>query len=685
MKNRIPGIILAIVICAAALWLLLHAEVWDRSMRSFESRLDPINTTIPEGVRQRAFLDNDPYYWLTYAGEMIEHGKWRIRYTHADNPPDGRPVHWSQSISWIMVFYGSIRKMITGQPWQGAIEDAAIWINPSLALLMMGLSAYLLAIRLGVIPAIAWTAPFLIIGDIVWAFHPLRPDHQSLHVLFSSSSALMLALGGLGWINPKPSQPQQKFVFWKNVEPPDFMTAQRLMIASGVAGGFGFWTGASVQLMTMGAVMAAGIYLVMNMPTSNSAFNYRPTLWRWWGISGAVTSLLMYCVEYAGDWPGMRLEVNSPFHAIGWVCTAEFMTRLARKRLDGETSPGVIALMIFLIVGAILTPLALTFGPSSWHALHDVHMQRLHNFINEFYTYSNFIQQERLFRIWASYGFLPLLMIAAVWMSGSSWSTTYEWALLWMGFALTITMGILSWYQIRWLPFFAAALLSLIPVILAILNRVGRLRRAWSLAAAILFLSLLGWAGLQAQRQWTEAIAIQKKPNAVVQEVTMAVLKKNFALLIGKSNTNGSMRVLAEPDLAGPLYYFGGIPSVTSYYWENNDGLSVATTFLSAIEDAGARSVALERGLTHVILPQGTDIPDMFQFIRDGYFDKGLSRNTLAGRITAGKPPLWLKIDRDLTKAGHTRYRVGGGPGTVFGTITVLAIQPDNLIPQSLP
>jgi hypothetical protein len=393
----------------------------------------------------------------------------------------------------------------------------------------------------------------------------------------------------------------------------------------------------------------------------------------------------MYCVEYAGAWPGMRLEVNSPFHAIGWLCAAEFMTRLARKRLGEKVSPAAIAFMILLATGAILTPLALALGSSSWHALHDVQMQRLHNFINEFYTYSNFIQQDRLFRIWASYGFLPIFMIAAIWMSGSSWSTTYEWALLWVGFALTVTMGILSWYQIRWLPFFASTLLFLIPVILAILNRIGRLRLAWSLTTVILLITLLGWAGLQAQRQWTEATAVQKKPNAVVQEITMAVLKKNFALLLGLSNTNEKMRVLAEPDLAGPLYYFGRIPSVTSYYWENNDGLSAATTFLAAVEDAGAQAVALQRGLTHVILPQGSDIADMFQFIRDGYFDKGQSRETLAGRITAGKPPLWLKIDRELTRVGHTRYRVGGGPGTVFGTMTVLTIQPGKFIPQSAP
>jgi asparagine N-glycosylation enzyme membrane subunit Stt3 len=138
MKDRIPGIILAAVIGAAAIWLFLHTKAWDHSMLSFENRLDPINTTIPESVHQRAFLDNDPYYWLTYAGEMIEHGTWRIRYTYADNPPDGRPVHWSQSVSWIMVLYGSARKMITGQTWPSAIEDAAIWINPTLQIQTAG-------------------------------------------------------------------------------------------------------------------------------------------------------------------------------------------------------------------------------------------------------------------------------------------------------------------------------------------------------------------------------------------------------------------------------------------------------------------------------------------------------------------------------------------------------------------
>jgi len=679
MTARAIKLTFAGIMIAIACWLFLYTTMWNDTIHEYEQRFKPIDQIIPESSRQRVFLDNDPYYWLIYANEMVERKIWRIHFTMADNTPDGRDVHWSQSISWLMVIFGFVRKAITGQDWPGALEDASIWINPSIYILMALVCGWMLAKRTGLLPAISWLALFGTLGVVSWAFHPLRPDHQSLHVFFSALSALLLGLGGLGWIGGLEKQEKNEWQLWRQLQPPGKSTARCLMIASGVAGGLGLWTGASVQLLTLGATAATAIYLVMNMPLKTSENAYSPELWRVWAVSGSVTGLFFYLVEYAGIWPGLKLEINSPLHAISWLCVGELLVHLARRRMKGTAARSQMLYLLPLVIGSLLVPLAIMLGPEQWHAMRSLDMQRMHNFIQEFYTFTNYSKGAGINRIWISFGFLPLIMPISIWLSGARWSTTYEWGLLWLGFALSITMGILSWLQVRWLPFFAVSLLMLIPFTLSILDRLGRKRPFLAWTAPILFLSTLSLSAWQLSHQWEDVNGSTKNPNHVVEELTKAILTKNLALQMGYANTNSTFRFMCEPDLAGPLYYFGNIPSVSSFYWENMNGLRDSIMFFSGRHDSSAKIVTEKRGLSHVLLPNGTELADIFFYMREGHFDPAQSSETFIGQLLQGDVPFWLKLDQDLTRSGHTRYHFG--PGIVNSTMTVLKIVPERLTP----
>lgn len=651
------------LLLAAAGWLVLQADVWKSAFRIYEERLQPVGWHVPPSERQQVFCDNDPYYWLSYANQMVEQGSWRVRHTDADNVPMGRPVHWSQSMSWLMVAAGAVARQVEPAAWPVAMERGAVWINPFLHGLLAATGLWLLSRRMGWMPAIAWFAGMLGAGDLAWNFHALRPDHQSLHVLFATLGALLLALGGMGWVRADGATiAETGSACWRPIEPPAAKQARRYLIGSGIVGGMGLWTGATVQLLTIGASLAAGLFLVLNRPAARDGLLFDASLWRLWARAGALTGLAFFLVEYAGAWPGIRLEVNSPLHAFSWWCAGEALAALDRWRgaPAGHRSSALVAACAWA-AGAATLPAALAAGPTAWHAMKDPAMMRLHNFIQEFYTYGNFTHGQPWRRFALGYGFWPLLVPAAVGLGVPRWSRNYEWSLLWLGFALATAMGLLSWQQVRWLPFFASSLLLLLAVVLAVLGRHARESAGCRFAAWALLAATLGQSLWFISRQHREIRTLPRIGDQVVQELVKPILIKHLALQLAEADPRHTMRMLCEPDLAPPLYYFGGIRTVTSFYWENIAGLRDAAAFFNDTDGEQARTIALRRGLTHVMLPQGAELADICQFVRDGRFDRTAAAATLLGRVTAGVSPRWWQVDRDLSRVGASKYRYGGG------------------------
>ena len=54
-----------------------RAYQWDRAIQAFGGDLQPKwSIATSEKTNQRFFLDNDPYYWITYARQMVQTGAW---------------------------------------------------------------------------------------------------------------------------------------------------------------------------------------------------------------------------------------------------------------------------------------------------------------------------------------------------------------------------------------------------------------------------------------------------------------------------------------------------------------------------------------------------------------------------------------------------------------------------------
>ncbi len=665
----------ALVLAAGLAWTAVR---WDGAIRAYESRFRPADGS-GEGAapgRGRIFLDNDAYYWVAHAQEMAETGRWRIRHTSFDNPPGGRPVHWSQSISWLLLLAGGLRHAATGEAWPAAIENAAHGVEPALYFLLVAGTGWLVFRRLGLAPALIWMLHLAMLPAVSWSFHPMRPDHHGLQLGFMLSSALCLVLGGLGRVRSGPEDGEGA-AWFRPLRPPGRRTARRLAIASGVLGGFGLWTGASVLLPGMMLLVAgAGVvawFARLSPPSEEEGEEaWEPSFWRMWSRAGAATAILFYLIEYAPAFPGMRLEVNHPLYAVSWVCAGELLTRLAAGRGRGFRAGD--GWLVPLAAGVLLLPALMALGPSEWHGFRDPLMRRLHESIDEFHPYLAISASAPWKSLWKDFGMLPVFLVLAPFLAGGKRILFHEWAALWMGYLLALGYGALTLWQARWANFFAASVLLLAILALAILwrNAAGRGRAAawFCVLAAALAVQPAGF--LNQQRQ---DIHCRDTSREQIGELTAPILQRQLAERLGAMDAAHSFRVMGSPNLAARLAYYGGVPVLCSYYWENLDGLRASAAFFAAEDDGEALRIARERGITHVILPPTVEVARLFHYVWNGVRSEEGVRRSIGGRLLAepGALPPWIRRDAALEKALQPGYLVEGRP--VFGTLQVFTVR----------
>jgi hypothetical protein len=611
------------------------------------------------------YLESDSYYWLSYARRISAGETLRVRYTFADNTPFGRPVHWSQSISWLLVLFGKLRQSITGENWIVALEKASVWVNPVLLIVLISGIGLALFKRIGAIPAALFMVYFVSLGDVGWEFQPLRPDHQSLQALFGIFMLAGLVFGGAGWIRIGNAE-TKSILRSAPLEIPDMATARRWFFLSALCAALGLWISAVVAIMLLLMLFVAVVLLAYAAPDLPEDSNIRaiPELWRMWGWVGGVGSLFFYFLEYFPHHLGFRLEVNGPFYSLAVVAMGESLCQFMRARYArrGETSPCFVKGLICATLVALL-PLAILFGPPSWHTLKDPQMFHLHNLIQEFYSFPRFAGP-RLGAIFVqNFGILPLFILLAIGLAAFCNLRLVEWAVVWLSFATTVGLLLLGYLQVRWLGLFAGmnAWLAVVTAVCAWRILRERLSEKPRLVAAILFVGLLLiqpiWFATRRVNQVRDIIHQRSLP----KQLADPVLNKRLALAFVAGEGPGAS-VMGELDLAPAFHYFAQATFVASFYWENVAGLHAATRFFADSDGNAARKVALERSVTHVAVQEGNRLQNFFYFIAKGKADQEAAKKLFAARLVGNEfdlPP-WLSTTPTLTNIGFQPYTYGG-------------------------
>ncbi len=671
-KHRL---IFALVLAAITAYLAFSAHRWGTAIRHYESQFVSLCATPPS--TSSIFLDNDAYYWIGYAREMAETRKWRIRHTCFDNPPSGRSVHWSQSVSWLLLLTGWVHHLGSSESLSLSIESAAVWIGPLQYFFLILGTGILLFKRMGLVPSLTWMLNLTTLLSIGWSFHPMRPDHHGLHIAFVVSSLLCLILGGMGWVRSPDKTTATAHAWFRSFELPNAKDARHFFIASGILGGLGVWTGATVQLFGIGLFAAGAVLLMFFMPSRLSAeqggkTTYAPYLWRSWAVAGSLTSIFFYFIEYAPSFPGMRLEVNNPLYAVSWFCFGEALVRLSASKTQGKL-PNRWLLCLFS-VGAVLLPLLLLFGPSHWHAMRDPLMQRLHEYIDEFRPYRTAYLGAFWINAFKDFGVLPFFVVLAPFLVSEKKTTLQEWAALWMTFLPALAYALLTLWQIRWMNFFAVSSLLLAVFMLVIFWRHQKQDGRVAFWFYPLVLVIAGQSVYFLNLHLKDIVFrdISREP---MGELIAPILQRQFAEKLGAMDTNHTIRVMAGPHLAARLHYYGGIPCVASYYWENLDGLRDTVDFFATDDDQKALRIAQDREITHVVLPPSPSLVGMFYYVKHGARSESGAQASLAGRmlIRPDSLPPWIKRDTKLERALQPGFLFAGQP--IAGTLQVFTIR----------
>lgn len=610
-----------IAIVAVAAWILFSfTHAWIAAVEghdlSVRGRVVPPES---ENKRLPVFLENDSCLWMLYAETLLEKGLWRLRENPWDNAPSGREMHWAQLYAWLILIAGGLRSAWVGEPLPDALAPASSWINPALCLILIAIGAMLWVRRSGWLPACAFAVAVLFSGDVAWGFQPLRPDHQSLHILFAGGAFLAFLLSGFGWVERTGGDPNSA-------------GAKGLLAFSGALGGFGLWVGATPQIAVIASIMVGLAILIGCLPRNADDGTFRPELWRWWSVTGALLSLVFYVIEYAPASFSMRLEVNHPLYAAFWLGACEILIALARLRVR-RAALGVsfaAKLLIPLVMAAAL-PLCIAAGNPDWYFPKDPFVSRMHNYIGEFYSYARLTDGNVLFRAFSANGllvFVPFCALAWLVLARLSLRQT---ATLGMAFLLAVALSLAAFVQVRWLGFAAVFVAILLCVILEQLRARWPGRTVPVIAAAVL--AVQAFLGFSNQRNDIRTIA---RADSLASEVIRPIEFKRIALALRSAAPPGGWTVLAEPDIAPALMYYGRIRTVASLYWENREGIRGACEVFAAHDATTAAEEARRRGLDLALVSDSPHIPRVFHHIATGMFDTAAADATLLGRLLAG-------------------------------------------------
>ena len=650
----------------ACVLIYTTAQQWQNGVLAHEHRFKPIEGEehLAGHHQGRIWRDNDSLYWIRYARDMVSTGQWRIRHTYADNAPFGRPVHWSQSIAWQLVVQGWVRAQLTGESLRVAIENAAVWTGPlQHALFVVGFG-WLIWKRLGLLPALIWMSSLVTMRALDWCFNAMRPDHHGWHLIASIGSLLTLILGGLGWTETQTKPSGATGSIWlRPLHPPPWPEARWHFVLSGILGGIGLWTGATMQLAGIALFTASAMLLMVMMPQrfheAIAGTVYRPVLWRIWGYTGAGVAILFYLIEYAPHFPGMRLEINHPLYAVSWICATEAVARLATWQMASQRRWWQLSIPFLWVLGALSLPAMLALGPAEWHSIRDPVMMRLHDTIMEFFAFqSNYGNQPGQAYL-RYFGILPIFFLLVPLVGRNLTTGVYEWTALSLAMISAIAYMVLAHHQIRWLDLATTSSLLLAVVSLDVIRRhAGQTRIGkWGFAGLMILLLMqpVVWGTLR-----QGVLNSMRDPAVHNQLLARSIFQRQAAVRMQEARDEATWHILTDPDMGANLQYYGDIPVVTTLYWENMEGLHDAAAFFAATNFDHARDIAQRRGLTHVVLPASTAIAivQAFHYKHTGD-ETGRGAEWTVGGMMLRFPdqlPEWIERDAELEQLLTPRY-----------------------------
>jgi tetratricopeptide (TPR) repeat protein len=532
----------------------------------------------------------DALMWVRHSIALANGAGPQMRYTHVDNAPYGREIHWNSGFAWLIVLGGKIRQAFTHEPLPHAIEQSLAWFNLPLVLaFVVGISLWV-ARRAGLAGGVFLALALVGNDDFYGGFGPNYVDHHGILAAAVIGLVIGAVFMGGGFWRTSDSKSQ--------LMPTSLEMARRGAIASAVFGGLGMWVSAATLIPAITIVGVAGVAAVfLHGPrATQSGVHVEPDLWRLWGKVGATVCFVMYVLEYAPFHLGLRLEVNHPVYAAGWWGGSEIMAQIIEWRMRGSAPFEVRWKRLGFALAAVgLAPLIIAIGGEKVFVVFDPFITRLSRHVAEgislitavrFFGAPHFMSQF----IWT--GVSLVLGLLAWWRV-----RTADRILLAFSFLAVLAFSAMEVAQLRWSPSAAGPQMVLIMLAIAAIDvRRGPLVRWTAIGIATIGLCL-PFAILRLVRL-NEA----NSHRAVDKTDAMQPVYRDIAAALRASQPEGKIVLLASPNASVAIGYYGLFETIGTLYWENLDGTKAAAEMFSAQNEVEARRLLRSRGVTHVAL-----------------------------------------------------------------------------------
>jgi len=604
------------------------------------SEVVPHAVPLPSGAREEYLvLPNssvDARWWVIHTKKMLRDGSWRVRGTMLDNAPDGREVHWSSFLMWVLTVLAWLRSWGTGDPAEWFVADAAVAAGPLLMVFLLGGLGILAQRALGWRPAIFYLLTLLTSQGVVRTFELGEADHHGIVLAFASACALCLVAGGAGFARRKDENSSHWFM------------------ASGVAGSAALWVSASTALPILAGLGAGGFLTGWVFARSKEPSPIRPVLWFVWGVAGCLGSLGFYLLEYFPRDMSWRLEVNHPLYAFAWLGGSWLLCRLLEGRREGKFplgNPGdwLKAVLCVLMACAPVAAIILAGDRVFW--VSDDFLLALHKeYIMEFQSVVGILRsegQQQNVLVWViGYFWIWVIFVGSLtlWFSGKG-DILFRRSLLLLAPA-TMIMQLLSLWQVRWVSaaFALWALWGLITVAALLRSDSARLWRgvALSVAAGVPWIAFLlgplpaAAFATKAERNCLDApLGEDVGGNLLIRDVTHRLLQAS----LGQVPT-----VLTGPNTSTEMAYHGGVRVLGTLYWENMPGLKKAAEMFAATTEEDTKRLLSEAGVTHIVVPSWSNFGEAYaNLLAQAQGKEHADPSYLDGVLKSEEFPVWLR------------------------------------------
>lgn len=555
--------------------------------------------TAPSNWRPRLIIPghaNSTYEWLDQTQQMFAQREWRVRYITYENAPFGREVYAPSPYRWWLGVVAVCNHWLTGNSYGQSVEQAALFADPLLHVLLLLSVMIFVARHFGIFPAALLAVGVAVIFPLAGEFIPVVPDDRGLGQIFALWSVLPL-LAGLRLLHADAADAARG--------------ARRWFFFAGITGGIALWISVSGEVpvlvgIALGAMLAAWAARDAVAKNANAPTALAP-LWRAWAFGGALVTLAAYLIEYFPAHMGVwELQVIHPLYGLAWLGMGEVVAWAATSIRTRKFERDGRSLLLLGLGAAAAAALPIVMWRTKNQGFLDIEPA--------VFKLTKALDGGSATSFWAwlvhdgitlpaAAAFLPvLLLLPALWLlvrraTGVGLRSAIAVALG----PVLIALGF-AFCQLSWWNHFDGVLLVLIVVCSAALNETFKPSAArWAWAALVAALLLPGVIAL-----------VPRESSAPTASEVLGLVERDLARWLAIHTDPVKAVVLAPHNQAATLYYYGGLRGLATLGWENRAGLEAAVRILSASTPEEAKELVDRRGITHIVIPSWDTYLDVY-------------------------------------------------------------------------